>query len=54
MKWTPDKIIALVLVVGCLTLMSLRIDGEVKSILTMAAGWAFGSSFVERKAPKEK
>lgn len=47
MKWTPDKIIALVLIVGCLGLMVLKIDGEVKSILTMAAGWAFGSSFQE-------
>ncbi len=50
MKWTPDLIIALVLVVGCLVLMCMRIDGEVKSILTMAAGWAFGAGYVGRKA----
>jgi hypothetical protein len=49
MKWTPDLIIALVLVVGCLLLMAFRIDGEVKSILTMAAGWAFGSQYQVRK-----
>jgi hypothetical protein len=49
MKWTPDKIIALVLIVGSLTLIAFRIDGEVKSILTMAAGWAFGTSWSERK-----
>ena len=50
MKWTPDLIIALVLVVGCLALLALQIDGEVKSILTIAAGWAFGSGYVNRKA----
>lgn len=50
MRWTPDLIIALVLVVGCLTLLVLRIDGEVKSILTMAAGWCFGSQYQFRKA----
>ncbi len=49
MKWTPDLIIAMVLVVGCMVLMVLRIDGEVKSILTVAAGWAFGSQYQIRK-----
>ena len=49
MKWTPDFIIALILVVGCLALLILRIDGEVKSILTVAAGWAFGSQYQVRK-----
>jgi hypothetical protein len=52
MKWTPDLIIAVVLVLGCLILMGLRIDGEVKSILTMAAGWVFGSQYTARKAAK--
>lgn len=45
MKWTPDLIIALILVVGCLLLIVFGIDGEVKSILTVAAGWAFGSQY---------
>ena len=49
MKWTPDTIIALVLIVGCIALLILRIDGEVKSILTVAAGWAFGSQYQVRK-----
>jgi hypothetical protein len=52
MKWTPDLIIAMVLIVGCLLLISLRIDGEVKSILTMAAGWAFGSQYQARHMAK--
>ena len=50
MKWTPDLIIALVLVVGCLVLVFTGIDGEVKSILTVAAGWLFGSAYTERKS----
>ena len=45
MKWTPKFIIALVLITGCLGLMLLGIDGEVKSILTLAAGWAFGTEY---------
>lgn len=48
MKWTADIIIALVLIVGCLALVFTGIDGEVKSILTMAAGWCFGSAYLQR------
>lgn len=49
MKWTPDKITALVLLVGCLALVFTGIDGEVKAILTIAAGWLFGSAYAERR-----
>lgn len=52
MKWTPDLIIALVLVVGSIALIATGIDGEVKSILTLAAGWAFGSQYQERRIRK--
>ncbi|MBA7560973.1 hypothetical protein ES708_02607 [subsurface metagenome] len=52
MKWTPDLIIALILVVGCLGLIAFGIDGEVKSILTIAAGWAFGSQYQARRISK--
>jgi len=45
MKWTPDTLIAAFLVVGCLILVAMSIDGEVKSILSIAAGWLFGSKF---------
>jgi hypothetical protein len=50
MKWTPDLIIALVLIVGCLALMFFGINGEVKSVIVMAAGWTFGSQYQVRKA----
>ena len=49
MKWTPDTITAMVLVVGCLLLIAFHIDSEVKSILTMAAGWIFGTQYMERR-----
>lgn len=52
MKWTPDLIIALILVVGCFALLAAGIDGEVKAILTLAAGWAFGSQYQARKVSK--
>ena len=52
MKWTPDIVVALVLIIGCLGLIASGIDGEVKSVLTLAAGWAFGSQFVEHKRNK--
>lgn len=48
MKWSPDKITALVLLVGCLALLFTGIDGEVKSILTLSAGYFFGVSYAER------
>jgi len=36
-----DLIIPLVLIVGTMILLVLGIDGEVKTILALAAGWAF-------------
>jgi len=49
MKWSPDKITAMVLVIGCLILIFTGKDSEVKSILTIAAGWLFGSAYIEKK-----
>lgn len=49
MKWTPDTVIALVVVVGCIILLVCHIDSDVKSILGMAAAWAFGSQYQVRK-----
>jgi hypothetical protein len=53
LTWTADKITALVLLIGCLILVFTGIDGEVKSILTLAAGWLFGSAFTEKKQEKK-
>jgi hypothetical protein len=48
MRWTPDTIIGLVLVVGSLALLFCGIDTEVKFILGIAAGWVFGAQYQVR------
>ncbi len=40
--------IPVILIVGSFILIGLGIDGEVKSILTLAAGWAFRSGYLRR------
>lgn len=53
MKWTPDLVIALVLIGSCVVLIATGTDGEVKAILTMAAGWVFGSQYQARRQGQE-
>ncbi|GAH93266.1 unnamed protein product [marine sediment metagenome] len=53
MSWTPDKICAVILIVGCLLLVAFRIDGEVKSILTISAGYLFGTGIMEYRTKKK-
>ena len=48
-KWSPDKITAVILLVGCFGLLFTGIDGEVKSILTMAAVYLFATTYMGRK-----
>ena len=46
MKWEYiDEVSALVIIVGCLILRALGIDGEINNILWLAAGWAFGGGY---------
>ena len=40
--------IPVILIVGSFILISMGIDGEMKSILTMAAGWAFHAGVRKR------
>ena len=44
-----DQLTACILVVGCLALIGLGIDGEVKSILTIAAGYLFATEARRRR-----
>jgi len=53
MSWTPDKVTALILVVGCIALIAAGIDSEVKSILTISAGYLFGTGYTEMKAKRK-
>lgn len=52
MKWTPDLIICLIIILGCFALLFTGVDGEVKSVITLSAGWAFGSQFQIRRIDK--
>jgi hypothetical protein len=53
LKWTVDKLTALILVCSCIALIATGIDSEVKSILTIAAGYLFGAGVTERRASKK-
>lgn len=53
-SWTPDKVCAGILIVGCLALVASGIDGEVKSILTIAATYLFYTGYVAVRAKREK
>jgi len=53
LRWSPDKITAMILVVGCIFLIGFGIDSEVKSILTMAGVWLFGTSYTDYRRKKE-
>lgn len=46
-----DLIIPLTLIIGALCLIAFGIDGEVKVILTLAAGWAFHASVRKERNP---
>ena len=37
---------ALIVLVGCLSLLAFGIDSEVKAILATATGWLFGSKYI--------
>ncbi len=44
-----DLIIPAILIIGCLLLIGLGIDGEVKAVLLMSAGWAFRAGIKKTK-----
>lgn len=54
MKITFDQLIALVIIGVATGLYANGIDGEIKAILSVAAGWAFGSGYQLRRRKIEK
>jgi len=52
MKWTPDQVVACIIVVGCIVLLATGIDSQVKAILGIAAGWLFGGQYRARRNSK--
>jgi len=53
-KWSPDSILASIIIIGTLLLIGLGIDGEVKSILAGSAGWLFGGQYQIRRTTIKK
>jgi len=49
MEWTVDRLTALILICSCVALIASGKDSEVKSILTVASGYLFGTSIWERR-----
>jgi hypothetical protein len=47
-----DEIMAIILIVGCICLLAMGIDSEVKSILSVAAGWLFGKRMASMRRRK--
>lgn len=48
-KWTPERIITLTIIVGCMLLIAFGIDSEVKSVWAMAVGWIIRSLYMTKK-----
>lgn len=53
LMWTPDVIIAMVIIASCLALRFCGINSEVWALLLMATGWVFGGTWQTRKLIKE-
>lgn len=61
MKITPasnrlirDQLIPLVLIIGAFILIACGIDGEVKAVLMIAAGWAFRAQYTRYSLRRRK
>lgn len=58
--WTPTEVtdlvvdfgLPVVIILVAMTLLLTGIDGEVKTILVLAAGWIFKSGITRKKAAK--
>ena len=48
--WTPDLIIAAVVIVLCFLLRVLGINGEVWAVMGLAVAWVFGGQFEKRRS----
>lgn len=51
--WTPDVVIAAIVIIACLALRFCGINGEVWALLLLAAGWVFGGTYQRRKTVTE-
>ncbi len=54
MKVEFDQVCALVVFLVCALLLWLKVDGEVKSAMTLAVGWMVGSGYQVAKRKKKQ
>jgi hypothetical protein len=43
--WTPERVICLIIIVGCMLLIAFGIDSEVKSVWGLAVAWIIRSLY---------
>ena len=52
MKVEFDQVCALVIFLVCALLLCFKVDGEVKTAMTLAVGWMVGSGYQARRLRK--
>lgn len=52
--WTPDLVIAAIVIIGGGLMKAFGIDGEVWSAVILAVGWVFGKQFEKRHYRKQE
>ena len=52
MKLQFDQVAALIVFLVCALLLFLKVDGEVKTAMTLAVGFLFGSGYQQRRKLK--
>lgn len=48
-KWTPADVVAGLIIVGCIILLALGYDGDIKGILGAGGGYVFARAQVGRQ-----
>jgi len=47
--WTPDLVIAVIVILLCFVMKFCGIDGEVWAVMLLACGWVFGKQYEVRR-----
>lgn len=52
-KWTPEVIIAVILIVGGIALRCVGFDGEIWALVGVASGFLFGNGYQKVKSKRQ-
>lgn len=52
--WQPEQCLAAIVIVGCMILIALKIDGEVKGVLALSVGWLFRATIANQQDTRYK